>query len=113
MLAERWKGKDTSTPAFLGSDVRVMKWKALKGGKDGILEFTLVPELALVEGLTYVFELQQGGFPFYVGTEAGFGNAFNGLEVEGNGGGQAGRRPSARVCVRCCKIPVLAEMTYG
>ena len=49
-LAERWDGKDTSTPEFLGTDVRVMKWKALKDGKHGILEFALVPGLATVEG---------------------------------------------------------------
>ncbi len=50
------------------------------------------PELELVEGLTYVFELQQGGHPFYVGTEAGFGNVFSGLEVEGNGLDGTGKR---------------------
>ena len=49
MLKERWEGKDTSTPEFLGTDVRVMKWKPLKNGKDGILEFSMVPGLAVVE----------------------------------------------------------------
>jgi len=62
----------------------VFNGPALDGAKD--------PELELVEGLTYVFELQQGGFPFYVGTEAGFGNAFSGLEVEGNGLDGTGQR---------------------
>ena len=62
----------------------VFNGAGLDGAKD--------PELELVEGLTYVFELQQGGFPFYVGTEAGFGNAFSGLEVEGNGLDGTGQR---------------------
>ena len=62
----------------------VFNGPALDGAKD--------PELELVEGLTYVFELQQGGHPFYVGTEAGYGNAFSGLEVEGNGLDGTGQR---------------------
>lgn len=45
LLEGRWGGKNTSTPEFLGSDVRVMKWKPLKTEKDGMLEFMLVPEL--------------------------------------------------------------------
>ena len=48
-LKERWTGKDTTTPEFLGTDVRIMKWTPLKNGKDGILEFALVPSLARVE----------------------------------------------------------------
>ena len=49
VLTERWSGKDTSTPEFLGTDVRVMKWRTLKNGKEGVLEFMMVPELAFVE----------------------------------------------------------------
>jgi len=50
------------------------------------------PELVLVEGLTYVFEWQEDELPFYVGTEAGFGNEFEGLELEGNGVKGKGQR---------------------
>ena len=50
------------------------------------------PELVLVEGMTYVFELQGSGHPFYVGTGDGFGNAFSGMEVEGNGLDGTGQR---------------------
>ena len=50
------------------------------------------PELVLVEGLTYVFEWQEDELPFYVGTEAGFGNEFEGLELEGNGVTGKGQR---------------------
>ncbi|SVE26850.1 uncharacterized protein METZ01_LOCUS479704, partial [marine metagenome] len=48
-----------------GNSDYVFDGAGLEGAKD--------PGLELVEGLTYVFELQQGGHPFYVGTEAGFG----------------------------------------
>ena len=53
--------KDTMKTALSGVDaskegevercVNVMKWKELKGGKEGILEFRLVAELAAVEGI--------------------------------------------------------------
>ena len=49
LLGARWNGKDTSTPAFLGTDVRVVKWRTLKNKREGVIEFMLVPELAVVE----------------------------------------------------------------
>ena len=48
-LEKRWEGKDQTTPEFLGTDVRHMKWQPLKNGKEGILTFGLVPELMEVE----------------------------------------------------------------
>jgi len=48
-LCKRWEGKDTNTPAFLGTDVRCMKWQPLKNGTEGILTYGLVPALAAVE----------------------------------------------------------------
>ena len=49
LLETRWHGKDTTSPAFLGTDVRVVKWKTLKNKREGVVEFMLVPELAEVE----------------------------------------------------------------
>ena len=69
LLQKRWTNKDTSTPEFLGSDVRVMKWKTLKNGKDGVLEFMLVPELAVVEQELLRVLVAQAGAVELFGTE--------------------------------------------
>ena len=69
-LAERWAGRDTSTPEFLGTDVRVMKWRALKNGREGVLEFLLVPELAYVEREIVQALAAQAGAAELFGTES-------------------------------------------
>ena len=49
MLAKRYEGKDTTNPDFLGTDVKLMKWKNTRDGKGGILEFKLTEALTTVE----------------------------------------------------------------
>ena len=44
-------GVDSSKEGEVEKCVNVMKWKELKGGKEGVLEFRLVAELAAVEGI--------------------------------------------------------------
>ena len=70
LLSERWHGKDTSTPDFLGTDVRVVKGRALKNGKEGVLEFMLVPELALIERALLKELTDQSGAQELFGTES-------------------------------------------
>ena len=49
LLQKRYEGKDTSTTDFLGTDVKLMKWKNTRDGKSGILEFKLTEALTTVE----------------------------------------------------------------
>ena len=48
-MSARWEGKNTSNPDFLGTDIKLMKWRETRDGKGGALEFKLTETLAPVE----------------------------------------------------------------
>ena len=59
-MRTHWQGKDTSTPDFLGTDIKIMKWRMARNGKQGILEFKLTESLMEVEEEFIRVTTQQG-----------------------------------------------------
>ena len=60
-LKQRWQGKNTGTPDFLAADIRIVKWRTAKDGRNGVLEFKLTKSMIQVEEELVRVLIQKGG----------------------------------------------------
>ena len=52
---------DTGTPDFLAADIRIVKWRTAKDGRNGVLEFKLTESMIQVEEELVRVLIQKGG----------------------------------------------------